>query len=211
MTMKNKPKVGEFYVLSSDVRGGGLGHGVVFENEKELRPAGQGIIRPSSGGFPPLSEKPRLRYDKRQGRMPEDLQGGFSGYWLTSEPLKQILESVDPDGFAFVPCEFVMEDGSQGPPYFLCDVVRTLDALDEAASTLKILTEGYPAGKHYSLAGGASLAFIQDVVGTAHVFRTPYNSRLIVCDRVLRDALVESGFGKAPRSRGVWLEDAAKY
>ncbi|WP_372166048.1 DUF1629 domain-containing protein [Xanthomonas axonopodis] len=211
MTMENKPKAGEFYVLSSDVRGGGLGHGVVFENEKELRPAGQGIIRPSSGGFPPLSEKPRLRYDKRQGRMPEDLQGGFSGYWLTSEPLKQILESVDPDGFAFVPCEFVMEDGSQGPPYFLCDVVRTLDALDEAASTLKILTEGYPAGKHYSLAGGASLAFIQDVVGTAHVFRTPYNSRLIVCDRVLRDALLEGGFGKAPRSRGVWLEDAAKY
>lgn len=63
MTMKNKPKVGEFYVLSSDVRGGGPGHGVVFENEKELRPAGQGIIRPSSGGFPPLSEKPRLRYE----------------------------------------------------------------------------------------------------------------------------------------------------
>lgn len=41
MTMKNKPKVGEFYVLSSDVRGGGPGHGVVFENEKELRPAGR--------------------------------------------------------------------------------------------------------------------------------------------------------------------------
>ncbi|MDA8454311.1 DUF1629 domain-containing protein [Acidovorax sp. GBBC 3334] len=211
MKMDNKPKAGEFYVISSDVRGGGPGHGVVFENEKGLRPAGQGIIRPRDGGFPPLGETPRLLYDKRQGRMPEDLQGGFSGYWLTSEPLKQLLESVDPDGFAFVPCEFVLEDGSQGPPYFLCDVVRTLDALDEAASTVKILTEGYSAGKHYSMAGGASLSFFKDVIGSAHVFRTPYNSRLVICDRVLRDALLDGGFGKAPNSRGVWLEDAAKY
>lgn len=211
MTIQNAPQKGEFYILRPDMRGGGSVHGVVFENEKELRPPGQGMIRPPHGGFPSLQEMPRLRYDPHQGRMPNDLQGGFSGYWLTSEPLKQVLEAVDPDGFAFVPCEFILEDGSQGPSYFLCDVVRALDALDEVASTVKILTEGYSAGKHYSLAGGASLAFIKDVVESAHVFRTPYNSQLVVCDRVLRDALVERGFGKPPDYRGVWLEDAAEY
>lgn len=211
MTTPRAPQKGEFYTLRPDLRGGGPGHGVVFENEKALRPPGRGMIRPPHGGFPPLREIPKLRYDSREGLMPSDMESGFSGYWLVSAALKEVFESVDAGGFAFQPCEFTLEDGSQGPDYFLCDVVRTLDALDEAASTLKILTEGYPAGKYYSLAGGARLAFIKEVVGSAHIFRTPYNSQLVICDRMLRDALIAGGFGKPPNSRGVWLEDAADY
>ncbi|MCC4600202.1 DUF1629 domain-containing protein [Xanthomonas melonis] len=208
--LDNAPQEGEFYILRPDVRGGGSVHGVVFENEKALRPAGRGIIRPTDGGFPPLKEAPRLRYDESRGRMPNDLQGGFSGYWLTSDPLKKLLESIDSEGFEFVPCDFILEDGSQGPAHYLCDVARVIDAIDEHASTVKVLTEGYSKGKYFDLTGGASLAFNKEVIASAHVFRTPYTADAF-CDRFLRDALIENGFGRSPRTRGVRLIDASAY
>jgi len=207
VTTQNKPKKGEFYILMPDMRSGGRGHGVEFENEKAV-PFPAYLSEPSErGGLAELKETPRLRYDSRIGDMPNDMHSGFKDYWLVSEPLKQVLQSVDPDGFAFVRCSFLLEDGSEAPSHYLCEVVRMLDAIDEAASTVKVLT-GYPNGKYYSLAGGANLAFKNDVIGDAHVFRTPYSSEAF-CDRFFRDALIEHGFGKSPRTRGVWLIDAA--
>ncbi|WP_134954700.1 imm11 family protein, partial [Xanthomonas citri] len=130
---------------------------------------------------------------------------------FVSEPLKEVFESVDSKAFAFAKCELTLYDGSQAAPHYFCEVIREIDALDEEASTVKILTEGYPKGKHYSLVGGASLVFRRDMLGPAHVFRTPYNGALVICDRLFRDALIEHGFGKARAPRGVWLCDAADY
>ncbi|WP_184409132.1 DUF1629 domain-containing protein [Xanthomonas sp. 3075] len=208
MTNQNKPRKGEFYILRPDMRGG-RGPGVEFENEKAV-PFPVYMSEPSErGGLAELKETPRLRYDSRVGDMPNDLESGFKGYWLVSEPLKQVLQSVDPDGFAFVPCSFLLEDGTEAPPHYLCEVVRILDAIDEAASKVKVLT-GYPNGKYYRVAGGASFAFKKEVVGVAHVFRTPYTADAF-CDRVLRDILIEHGFGKSPKTRGVRIMDAADY
>ena len=209
MTDDNKPTKGEFYILRPDMRGS-RGHGVVFENGKALRPPGQGLIRPPGGGFPALKEMPRLRYHKSKGTLPNDLDASFEGYWLVSEPLKQVFESVDAEAFAFAPVDFILDDESQGPPHYLCDVIREIDALDEAASTVRILTEGYPNGKYYSLTGGANLAFIKEIIGSAHVFRNPYAAD-VFCDRFMRDALIENGYGKGRNSRGVRLLDAADY
>ncbi len=207
MMTENKPKKGDFYILRPDMRGGGRGHGVKFENEKAV-PFPVYLSEPSErGGLAELKGTPRLRYDSGIGDMPNDMHSGFKDYWLVSEPLKQVLQSVDPDGFAFVLCSFLLEDGSEAPPHYLCEVVRMLDAIDEAASKVKILT-GYPNGKFYRVAGGASFAFKKELIGTAHVFRTPYTADAF-CDRVLRDALIAHGFGKSPRTRGVWLLDAS--
>lgn len=82
----------------------------------------------------PLRETPRLVYRERQGVPPQDLEGGLSGYWLVSERLRQVMDEIDPDAFVFADTDYRFEDGSKGPTYFLCDVVRTLDALDEEAS-----------------------------------------------------------------------------
>ncbi len=207
MTTQNKPEKGEFYILQPDMRGGGRGHGVEFVNEKAVPFPAYLSSPPESGGLAMLQEAPRLRYDHRMGDMPRDLDSGFKDYWLVSEPLKHVFQAVDPEGFAFVPCEFLLEDGSHAPPHYLCEVVRMLDAIDEAASTVKVLT-GYPNGKYYSIAGGADFAFKKEVIGSAHVFRTPYTADAF-CDQVLRDALLDSGFGKSPRTRGVRLIDAA--
>ncbi len=116
MTDDNKPKKGEFYILRPDMRGS-EGHGMVFENEDALTGIGRGILRPESGGFPPLKETPRLRYHKSKGPLPNDLDTDLSGYWLVSEPLKQVFDSVDAEAFAFAPVDFILDDGSQGPPH----------------------------------------------------------------------------------------------
>ncbi|MFA0923614.1 imm11 family protein [Xanthomonas fragariae] len=207
MTSQNVPRKGEIYILQPDMRGGGRGHGVEFENEKVVPFPAYLSSPPESGGLAALQETPRLRYDSRIGDMPNDLDSGFKDYWLVSGPLKQLFQSVDPEGFVFVRCAFLLEDGSEAPPHYLCEVVRILDAIDEAASTVKVLT-GYPNGKYYSITGGANLAFRKEIIGSAHVFRTPYTADAF-CDRVLRDTLIEHGFGKSPRTRGVRLIDAA--
>ena len=204
---QNKPKKGEFYIFRPDMRGGGRGHGVEFENEDAV-PFPVYMSQPSErGGLAELKETPRLRYDSNIGDMPDDLDSSFRGYWLVSESLKQVLQSADPDGFAFARCSFLLEDGSEAPSHYLCEVVRILDAIDEAASTVKVLS-GYPNGKFYRVAGGASFAFKKEVVGAVHVFRTPYTADAF-CDRVLRDTLIKHGYGKPPRTRGVWFLDAS--
>ncbi|MGE6335147.1 imm11 family protein [Stenotrophomonas sp. NPDC077659] len=208
MTNGSEPALGKFYILRADMRGGGRGNGVEVENEDDIPfPAGLSVP-PEAGGLANLKVKPRLRHKRRLGEMPKDLQSGITDYWLVSEPLKQLLASVDPEGFAFAECEFVLEDGATAAPHYFCEVTRVLDAVDLASSTVKVLTEGYRNGKYYSASGGARLAFDTTVVGAAHVFVTPYTAD-VFCDRVLRDALIAGGFGVGSSTRGVRLIDAA--
>lgn len=204
----NHPRNGEFYLLKPDVFSGGRGHGVAFDNAGSLPLPGYLDWTSERAGLASMKEIPRLRFDDSAGELPYDLEGGFKGYWLVSQALKDIFESVDRTGFSFLKCEFVLEDGSGGPPHYLCEVTRMLDAIDEAASTVKVLTEGYPHGKFYSTVGGARFAMRKDVVGDAHVFRTPYTAD-VFCDRVMHDALIKSGFSRPPTTCGVCLIDAA--
>jgi hypothetical protein len=203
----NIPKAGEFFQLRPDVGRGGKGHGVVFENREALLTPPRLILKPESGGFPTLREQPRLVYRPREGVPPEDLEGGMSGYWLVSERLRQVMEAVDPDAFVFADTDYRLADGSKGPTYFLCDVVRTLDALDEQASMLEIIISAdYEEGKHYSLAGGTRLAFKPSVLGSAHVFRLAFHGG-VFCDRAFKDAVEAAGIATAKRSNGLWFYD----
>lgn len=205
--VSNSPKQGEFYVIS--VNYDAPLHEVDLVNAAVLRPAGRAIIRPEAGGFPSLAEVPQLRESSADHTL-NDFQRGFEGYWVISKGLKDVFQAVDPTAFEFVPCEFIRFDGSRGDAFYLCDVVRTLDAIDDEDSEVRIATEGYPAGKYYKLAGGARLAFKHNVVGGAHIFGSPFNG-LVVCDRVLRDALVEKGYGVAENGSGMEFHDAAAY
>lgn len=207
---KVDPPKGMFYVLSPDMGAPGRGHGVELENEEEIPwPVFMGDPV-GSGGLTSLKAVPRLRYNSQIGDMPSDLHGGFNGYWLVSQPLKDVLEKADAEGFSFARCTFKLEDGSEGEPHYLCEVKRILDAVDEEASSVKVLG-GYPNGKYYSLSGGAKLSFKAAEVGAAHVFMDIHSGSRVYCDRVLRDCLVEHGFGTVVNPRGVWIEDAADY
>lgn len=207
-TITNEPKSGEFFKLRPDARRGGKGHGVVFENEQVLLTPPRLILQPKAGGFPPLRETPRLVYHPREGVPPQDLEGGMSGYWLVSQRLRQVMEAVDPDAFVFADTDYRLADGSVGPPYFLCDVVRTLDALDEEASQLKIeISDEFEEGKYYLLTGDVRLAFKRNVLGSAHVFRLPFYEG-VFCDRAFKDAVEQAGIVTPRDSSGIWFYDA---
>ena len=204
---KHEPKTGEFFQLQPDARRGGKGHGVVFENEQALLMPPRLILQPSTGGFPPLRETPRLACHPREGVPPEDLEGGMSGYWLVSERLRQVMEAVDREAFVFAETDYRLADGSKGPTYFLCDVMRTVDALDEDASTLDlVISDDFEQGKYYGLTGEVRLAFKRDVLGSAHVFRLPFHGG-VFCDRTFKDAVEDAGMLTANKSNGLWFYD----
>lgn len=110
----------------------------------------------------------------------------MSGYWLVSARLRQVMEAIDPEAF-ITNADYRLADGSEGPTYFLCDVIRTVDALDEEASQLNIvISDDYEEGKYYRLTGDVRLAFKRDVLGSAHVFRLPFHgeSSATECSRM---------------------------
>ncbi|WP_434991069.1 imm11 family protein, partial [Xanthomonas melonis] len=82
MSTENKPKKGEFYLLRSDVRGGGRGHGVEFENEDAVPFSLADSLPGEDAGLASLKETPRLRYDSCIGDIPNDMHSGFKSYWL---------------------------------------------------------------------------------------------------------------------------------
>ena len=133
----------------------------------------------------------------------------MSGYWLVSGRLKKAFTEIDSDAFEFVECDCRLPDGTEGPTYYLCEVARELDAVDEEASKFWVNVDGgYPGGKFYDLRGGASLAFKREVVGDSHVFRSPYSGDLVFCDRMFRDAIRGAGIGSDRETRGLRFKDA---
>lgn len=204
----NMAHKGQYYVLSPSFRGGGRFHGLEIANEERLLEPARYTMNPPNGDPGQYPQRPHLVHRPKEGRMPRDFES-LAGIWIISEALKSVFETVDPDGFAFTACDFTLADGTPGPPYHLCDVIREVDAIDEGRSRLKIRYERcHITGedvKLYSLAGGASLAFRPDIVGDAHIFRQPRLPADPICDRAMADALT------AARLDGVRLRDAADF
>jgi len=95
---------------------------------------GTGAFYPPPGrfGFPNYPEKPHVVIGKRRkGPVPSDIEL-FHSYWLVSDRLKLLFESVDPFAFAFQACDVSLRDGARGPVYWLCDIIRVLEAFGEA-------------------------------------------------------------------------------
>lgn len=211
MSIENRSNNTRFYILSPDLRIPGRGHGVVFTNLKQLLTPPRRSLRPWDGGIPPLKEMPLLVHEPSSGEMPLDLEASFGGYWLVSERLKNVFERIDPHAFEFAEVDFRLADGSPGPTHFLCDVVRVLDAVDEESSSLRIERgDEYVEGKAYDFSGGASLQFLEDVVGCSHVFRLKF-SFAVFCDRVLLEAIRDAGISSPGNSGGLWFRDVSDW
>jgi Protein of unknown function (DUF1629) len=56
--------------------------------------------------------------------------------------MKSFLQAVGPEAFAFLRRDIRSPDGQELPSRWLCDVVRILDALDEAKSAVEIGVAG---------------------------------------------------------------------
>ncbi len=181
----------KFFVITPSFWSDGKIPGLEIANKNKLRLPGAFRIEPPNGDPHQYPERPHLVHVPKLGGLPRDFEQ-LGSLWIVSEALKHVFESVDPQGFAFAACDFTLTDGTPGPPYYFCGVLRTIDALDEAASRLKIRVGDFVNGKYYDRSGGASIVFKDDVVGAAHVFRTPF-APTVFCDRVLRDAVIAAG------------------
>ena len=201
-------RLGEYYVLDSEHWADGVGPGLRIFNEDKLTPPGQYLVPLPTGEPDQYPERPHLLHVPIEGGMLRDFEI-WAGIWIISERLKRVFESVDAAGFAFAACDFSLADGSRGPQYYFCSVVRSLDAIDEGASRMKIKYDrDFITGedlKLYSVLGGASLVFRPEAVGSAHIFKQPQLGVESICDRVMYEALMAADLD------GVDLRDAADF
>jgi hypothetical protein len=196
-----KAKVRKFYVVGLDFRFR-TAPGWEMENLVALAGERKVLIPPRERGFVAFPEPPRLVIDKSLGRAPADWEL-FHDYRLVSDRMKILLEMLDLEGVRFVRCETRHQDGRPAPTYWLCDVVRVLDAVDEANSVLEI-EYPTPGRKVYNLRKRSCLLFREDAVGAAHIFRLLFYP-MIVCDQVFKDACKEAGV------RGIGFSDTTRY
>ncbi|MDA9435821.1 hypothetical protein XH88_29310 [Bradyrhizobium sp. CCBAU 51627] len=194
-----KPKTAKFYRVS--IGGFHTAPGVKIENTAALN--GGRLLMPPPGrrGFPPLPESPRLLIDRSLGRAPGDWEL-FYGFRLASDRMKDLLESIDREGVVFLKCETRSLTGPAAPTYWLCDVIRVLDAIDEQKSQGTIVDDGTPY-RRYDLMAGARLVFKQQAVGSAHIFRPRFWVG-VICDQIMKDACREAGM------RGISFEDVSR-
>jgi hypothetical protein len=197
-----KPKIRKFYIVRLNYRFS-TPPGWRMENLAVLLNGQRALLAPKERGFLPFSETPRLLIDKSLGRAPVDWEL-FHDYWLVSDRMKRVLERLDETGVAFVKCETRCQDASAPPVYWLCDIIRLLDAVDEEKSRLKIEYDS-ASRKCYNLMGFVSLSFREEVVGSAHIFRLLFLSPSIICDQTFKDACREAGL------RGIGFSEAADY
>ncbi|MET7140096.1 DUF1629 domain-containing protein [Xanthomonas sp. PPL139] len=197
---------GEFYFLEPSRWNDGIGHGLQFANEAALCRPGMHTVDPPNGDPAQYPERPHLVHVPAEGGLPRDFEV-YASIWIVSQALKDVFDAVDAQGFAFAACDFTLADGTPGPQYYLCDVIRELDALDVPASRVKVKMEydfiTDQEVEFYSIAGGASLVFKKEVVGGAHIFRQPNSGFDPICDRVMFDALNHATLD------GIRLQDAS--
>lgn len=188
---------GQYYEMAFDYRPSRpslklLNHAVLAPGRLVLEPL------PERRGFPKYSEQPHFLFYKKRGRVPLDIRI-FHHFWLVSDRAKTVFQAVDPAGFEFTPCKVSVPRGTYvGPRYWLCDVIRVLDALDEKQSRLEIGIRTDPnyrdfGQKYYHLVGGAKLVFDPDAIGSAHIFRMAFLDMTVICDQTVKEACKAAG------------------
>lgn len=140
-------------------------------------PDGTWIIGEGTG-FPLGMPKPLLVFDRplRTGSAIDVYLEGRS-VQIVSARLKAAYEAIDPEAFEFVAAETRLQSGESGPEYWLCDLVRVIEALDLERSDLPLPDDrGMRWGPH------ARHVFRAEVTGEAHFFRVPDFSGGWLCD-----------------------------
>ncbi|MCX7357808.1 MAG: DUF1629 domain-containing protein [Alphaproteobacteria bacterium] len=159
-------------------------------------------------GFPAGLELPTLVFETSMESFPfVDCLYLNRGLWLLSDAAKTTVEGVDPGGFEFVRTNTRLHDGHEGPQYWIGDVVRFLDPVDEqrsniSATTHPSLISGEPMRSvSYSL--GEDTVFKAAVIEGCHVFRPIFEPDVVFCDEVMASAISAARLsGMLPVFRG---------
>lgn len=143
-------------------------------------------------GFPPNMPKPVFILDKAFGRLPlTDGEGVGRDIWLISDKAKRAFESVDAEAFEFCKVETRLREKGverEGPEYWLCDLVRTIDALDEEKSKARVKWQT-PDTKFVTLDYDHRAHFKRSVIRNNHIFRHKHSLVYPYCDETFRQAI----------------------
>lgn len=170
-----RPKKRKFFIVGASNR-----RAAGFEIHSQVRVRG---LRDRCG-FPEFPEPPRLVIDNKLGNELTDMEP-YGSYWIVSALLKAVLEEIDPGSVVFCELDVTHKDGANPEQYWLCDVVRVIDAIDERASVLDV-TVHRDGRKYYSLYS-SRLVFNPVAVEDVHLFRDQRNTD-IFCDETFKSA-----------------------
>lgn len=156
----------------------------VWENRDEILEGWVSDERAPFAGLD-LTNIPKFKFDKKVN--PQSLRDSyklFLAMQLVSERLKKLLLEIDPEAFIFHPVEMDYSNFDEpGPQFWLCDVVRFLDCVDEERSQIKY-QEGIPMKNYFRL---INVTMKPEAIGESHVFRLKY----AVLKQIVDDIFVE--------------------
>jgi hypothetical protein len=107
--------------------------------------------------------------------------------------MKAVLESTDPDGFAYLECDVVLRHRDPGPRRWLCDATRVLDAIDMSRSKDITMRQGADGSTIYDVWTTVKLRFRDEVVRPAHSFRVVHLPDEVYCDGFMKAACKAAG------------------
>lgn len=188
----------KFYVLTPDFRISTYTD-YDFVNEDQVTPSPIG--NPNGGrfgshefglGINPYSATPRLEFNPRKKKFCDIYPGLETVFY--SDRMKALLEGIDPNAFEWLKIEAGQGQGEPPlAPYWIGDVIRVLECVDEAKSDIEYHKvdwdpnyHGYKTLKH--------LIMKPDLSPEHHIFRLRFTFRDIIVDDVIRDAIVKSKY-----------------
>ncbi len=171
----------------------------IFVNEKEVTPSAIG--NPHGGrfgshefglGITPYSATPRLKFNARKKNFLDIYLGLETVFY--SNRMKTLLEEIDPGAFEWLEIEAVHGKGDPSlAPYWIGDVVRVLDCVDEVKSDIEYHKVDWDPNYHgYKTL--KNLVMNPDLSPDHHIFRLRYTFRDIIVDDVIRDAVIGSKY-----------------
>lgn len=177
----------KFYIIRTSMASRASGFQVLNGDKLVERGGAAAYLPPPMVPIQDYLEQPVFLADAKRGRIHRDFEI-LSGLWFISKKMKSVLQAVDPRAFTLLECDIRSPDGTRQPARWLCDVVRALDAVDEALSRVRagVADNG---SKYYSWSSiDQKLVFKESVVRGAHIFRIKYFEPTTVCDEELKRA-----------------------
>ncbi len=149
-------------------------------NEEEIGPKALMLRDRKQRGFDNLTATPHFIFDRKLGLHVRDVEF-YGAVLLVSGRAKTWFEELDEEAFAFCACDFENRYDTEDSDYWLCDVVRIVDAIDASGPNIKrdldILGRLY-----YPLAFSHRIAIKADVEPNHHVFRPMHMESSIFAD-----------------------------